>query len=244
MADTITIPGAGPVKKEYAVLGAAGLAAFLGVAYYRKRATAPVTDPYAGVDPNAVTPSSDYTSPGSNSNIPPQDSTGTTTNAEWAQKATIHLGNIGYDPKVVAGGIGQFFQRRGLDPQQFDAVTAAVGQFGPPPQNGPWPITRATEATGGGPLTAPHNVHQTNASQTTVTLAWDAVPGATQYTIQQGGMAGQWHADWDTSPTNSYTVSGLRPNTSYVLLVTAQKAGAGGTVDNSPSVAVTGRTSP
>lgn len=241
MEGTITVPGAGPVKKQYVYLGAAGLAGFLGYAYWRRSQSTPPPS-WGDVDPGAMSPGGDYVNPGSNSNIPPQDNTGQDikTNAQWAQAATTMLGNIGYDPKTVASALGNFFQRNGLSATEMDAVRAAVGQLGPPPQDGPWPIKAAPNTPETGPLAAVGNLRVASATANSITLAWDPVPGAKQYAVELHGRAGKHHAifDYAFGGATSYTSTGLQyPNFDYIYTVRAQRDS-----DNGPGRQITART--
>lgn len=236
MEGTITIPGAGPVKKQYVYLGAAGIAGFLAFAYYRRNQAATDAPPSWGdVDPGEMVPDGDYVNPGGNSNIPPQDLTGQTikTNSQWAQAATTLLGNIGYDPKTVASAIGVFFQREGLEPAQLDAVKTAVGQLGPPPENGPWPIKAKEVAPPNNPpnnppgdTLGPINNLRATSGRNWIRLDWDPVPGAQGYRVWMDGMTNRWphreHMAWGAS----FTFDGLpQPDTNYRFSVEAVKNG-------------------
>lgn len=238
MEGTITIPGAGPVKKQYVYLGAAGVAGFLAFAYYRRSQSAGTPPSWGDVDPGSMAPDGDYVNPGGNSNIPPQDNTGQNikTNAQWSQAATTLLGNIGYDPKTVASALGVFFQREGLEPAQMDAVKTAVGQLGPPPENGPWPI-KAKEVSNpppSDPNVPPGPIMGLRASgnrSSALALDWDTVPGAQGYRVEMlgvgGRFAGRQHMAW--GPT--WTWDGLPfPNTNYAFTVAAVRNGVVGPV--------------
>lgn len=239
--DTITLPGMGPTKKTYVYIGTAVVAGLVAFAYYR-RSQRPAPPTWNDVAPAEMTPASDYVSPGGGSSNVSQDLTGNTitTNAQWSQAATTLLGNIGYDPKLVAGALGRYFNREGLTPDQMDAVKAAVGQLGPPPVGGPWPITAASPGTGTGttPLEAPKNLRATGATATHITLTWDPVPGATRYVIELHGRTNVHPAVFDYSTSPTYTSGPLpRPNFEYLFTVRAQKDNI-----NGPDVDLTART--
>lgn len=220
--DTITIPGMGPTKKTYVYIGAAVVAGLVAFAYWR-RTQQPAPPSWADVAPAEMTPDSDYDSPGGGNSSVSADLTGDTitTNAQWSQKATTLLGNLGYDPKLVASALGRYFNREGLTADQMDAVKAAVGQLGPPPVGGPWPIQAAPPASGG-PLGKPGNLRVTGVTRNTVGLAWDAVPGAQGYQIEWEGKTGKYHTRFDKTSGTSYTVTDMPlPNEDYVLNVRA-----------------------
>lgn len=239
--ENVTLPGLGPTKKTYVYIGAFVVAGLVAFAYYR-RSQAPVPDQptWGDVDPAEMTPDNDYDRPSSGNSNVSADLTGDTitTNAEWSQAVTTHLGNIGYDPKLVASALGRFFNREGLAPDQLDAVKAAVGQFGPPPVGGPWPITAAAAGDTGTVLGAVANLRATSSTATHITLTWDPVPGATRYAIELHGRTNVHPANFDYSTTNSYTVGPLpRPNFEYVITVRAQKDSY-----NGPGTQITART--
>jgi hypothetical protein len=227
----------GPVKKDYVLMGGALVAGFVIFAYWKRRGSSG-GDSEIVYDTAPLIPAGDYVNPGSSDNLE-KDLTGDTitTNSEWAQKATTHLGNIGYDPKTVASAIGVFFQRKGLTPAEMDAVVAAVGQFGPPPQGGPWAII-AKPVDSGGPLGAVTNLRVTGVTRTTVSLAWDKVEGAARYQVELQGKEGGWNANFDTPITNFYTSSGLWPGKTYEFAVYAERGN-----ENGPEATVTGTTS-
>lgn len=232
MAETITLPGMGAVKREYVYIGAAGVAGFLAFAYYRRRQAAQAAPTWADVDQSELVPDGDYSSPGGNSNIPPQDLTGDTikTNAQWSQKATEILVNLGFDPGTVATALGVFFQREGLSAAQMDAVKAAHGQLGPPPEGGPWPIRSAPPTGDTTELPAPQNLRVTGATRNSIALAWDAVPGATSYQIEWEGETGKFHTRFDRTSGTTYTVSDMPlPDEDYQLNVRAIKGTRQGT---------------
>ncbi len=61
MADTVNLPGAGPVKKSWVLAGVAVLAGILGVAYYRHSKNAPAAAAGTSQDPNAIDPATGLT---------------------------------------------------------------------------------------------------------------------------------------------------------------------------------------
>ena len=65
------------------------------------------------------------------------------------------------------------------------------------------------------PLTAPTNVRVTVATYTSITLAWDAVAGATYYNV----LAGPYTYSTGSQPT--FTLTGLTPNSTYQFSVRA-----------------------
>lgn len=70
-----------------------------------------------------------------------------------------------------------------------------------------------TVATSPAPLTAPVNLRLSSVTYTSLTLSWDAVPGATQYHVMIDGRL------YPGGPSPTYTFQGLSPNGSYQLTV-------------------------
>jgi len=66
-------------------------------------------------------------------------------NATWEQAAIAQLENLGFDPVAAATAIGLYLQGAPLTADQYQAVAAALGLEGNPPQGAP-PIVQ----TGGG----------------------------------------------------------------------------------------------
>lgn len=244
MAEDIELPGVGKVDQKYVLAAVGVLVGILAFAYWR-RSQSPAPD--AGyVIPDELVPDADYVNPGSSSNIPPQDLTGgsITTNEQWSQKATEHLGNLGFDPRVVASALGKFFQREGLDAVSMDAVKTAVGQLGPPPVGGPWPIKAADSTappppTGGPvPLAKLSNLHVTGTGRDWIGLSWPPVPGAERYAVEVGGIAGVQHAGYDhVYGGTSYTIGGRVPGQEYTITVRAQRGD-----ENGPGLTIRART--
>jgi chitodextrinase len=65
------------------------------------------------------------------------------------------------------------------------------------------------------PLTAPANVRQTGATFTSVTVAWDAVGGATSYSVFSNA------ASWTSATGTTATLNGLAAGTTYSITVRA-----------------------
>lgn len=146
MADTLKIPGIGDVKKEYVIGGGALVAGIVGYAYWRRARDQSSEEQQIVVAANDVIPATDYVnpSPGGSSPVVVENNEGSPpvprTNPEWTQRATDYLTQIGYDPIFIAEALGRFLTRQPLSDKQKDAVRAAVGAWGPPPEGGPWPI--------------------------------------------------------------------------------------------------------
>jgi len=75
-------------------------------------------------------------------------------------------------------------------------------------------VSFTTTGSGGGICAAPTNLTNTNIAQTTATLGWTAVSGATGYSVQyKTSTASTWNTA--SAPTNSFNLSGLSAGTAY-----------------------------
>lgn len=169
MADTITLPGMGPVKKPYVYAGVGVTAGILIWAYWR-RANAVAPDTTAST-PVAAAPdaSSDYAqysdASGYNMIYPPSYGTGSysqygydiygnpipapvtsgsggalTTNSDWATAAESLLQDGGVELSVATTSITRVLGGLSVTSTQRDHFMQAVGVLGQPPQGYPTPI--------------------------------------------------------------------------------------------------------
>jgi hypothetical protein len=218
MADTIKLPGVGPVQKKWVYVGGAAIAGIVGYAYWTSSRNQEVdtadyttdeTD-YAmdgGVD--------EYVNPGGTDTTEDEDYiTAPTTNAEWSQKAYTLLTDAGYDYIATSVALGRYFARLDLTVVQADMIRAAVGSLGPPPV-GTYPIdTTPTPATP--KLTAPTGLSAHDIGSTTAGFIWNAVTGARWYELSRSGRS----ATYNTASTH-VSMTGLKRNTSYTVKVRA-----------------------
>lgn len=142
MAETITVPGIGPVKQPV-VIGVAALGAgWVAYAWWAKGRQGPAEETVAP-NPDLV-PETDRT-PVVGDSSGSWDTTGDAntigTNAEWSRAATEYLVQLNYDAGAVAGALGKFLGHQTLTATEVDIVLAAKGAFGDPPTGGPWPVT-------------------------------------------------------------------------------------------------------
>lgn len=187
-ADTIKLPGAGPVNRKVVLVAAAVGVGVVGYAWWTRKPEVPeevVTEgeldamgderiPTTGVpyDPNIGAPS-----------------TGITTNAEWSQFATDRLLTLGYDPVAVAEALGKFLAHQPLTPAEANIARAALAQAGQPPQGGPWqaldagpPLPPASVGMPAPILTSSMPAWRNGAWE--YTIEWAPVPGAVRYWFQ------------------------------------------------------------
>lgn len=237
MAEKVKVPGIGEVKSEYVTGGLALVAGIAGYAYWRRARDRAAEQSQIVVSSNDVVPATDYQnpSPGGSSPVVVDNNEGSPpvprTNSEWTQRATNYLAQLGYDPIFIAEALGRFLNRQSLTEQQKDAVRAAVGAWGQPPEGGPWPIgvgvPTAPDTTPHDPdaLDRPGNLRGTELGATFVTLAWDAVSGAQSYEVTHWGFTGQWPMGKQTVNGTSLRWSGLTPERNHKFTVRAQVGG-------------------
>lgn len=244
---TVTVPGAGKLKKRYVAIPVGIAAAYVGFRWYQARQDAASSD---SADTSGLYSSSDLTDMGLSTTGGATNVTGNTgstttdattdaidTNAEWTQEAVTLLGNAGYDSATVYAALGEFLARRSLDKSEASIARAALAAAGPPPVNGPFSVIEEAAATST-TLAAPTGLHVISATSTSVTLGYNLVPGAGYYRAYRSGAS--TNVGSTDGGNNTITVTGLSPNTSYSFQVAADsttgKPGA-------KSAAVTGKTS-
>lgn len=147
MAETIDIPGVGPVKSTYVWVGGALVAGIAGYAWWQYSRNREPAD-FVGASPEDFGVS-DYDSPlgdsGGNStgSFSQLDPNAITTNSRWTLDAVDKLSDRGYDSATVIAALGKYLQRKGLTEAEIAIVQAALAVSGPPPEGGPYPITNA-----------------------------------------------------------------------------------------------------
>lgn len=161
MADTVKIPGIGPLDKKYAYVGGAAVAGFVGYAYWRNRqasaaAATTATDTTAtdttaldaanaaASDPSYAYGTGDggyaygggypiYQSP-INGNYPTPTGGAPSTDPQWTQEAINWLANIGVDSQAASHAIALFMSDMCMTSQEADYVRQAKAGLGDPPQ--------------------------------------------------------------------------------------------------------------
>lgn len=255
MAETVKLPGIGPVSKTTALaLGAVALAV-VGVGLYRSRQASaaagtgdttssqidPATGyPYGSAEDEAALAQqaaslaggvglSDFT--GSSGTATTPTATGYATNAQWAQAAEDYLvGTIGSDAHVVGNALGKYITGGILTSDQVSVVTQAIAFAGYPPVNGPTGYPPSYHvAAAPTKLPAPANLRVTKVTKTSVSIAWTAVPGAAGYYVNLASPTqGQHHSATLGKGTLTFTHGGLAHGKTYQFWVQAfDSAGAG-----------------
>jgi hypothetical protein len=243
MADTVKLPGVGPVDKKWLYVGGAAIAGIVGYAYWNsaRSSNSEVSD-YTTPDYAMDESVDEYVNPGGSQNPVEEDyNPDPTTNTQWGQKAVSILIDLGYDGVAAALAVGKYMARQNLTSVQADMIRAAQGQIGPPPSGNfpvdstPTPTTPTTPAgKPGKDLPAPKNVRVGKRFKNSLELVWDPVPGATGYRMFKDGYG----ANIGHSLDSRGTVAGLKPGSRYLFHVRAM--GVGSTM--SPAGSVKGTT--
>ena len=247
MSDTIKIPGVGPMEKKYVYLGIAGVAGFVGYAYWKNRSAASTdstatdtTDTsaldQANQDANTSDPYAyDYSGGYYDGSTPiyqapyyptPFPTTGSapTSDPQWVQDGEAYLEGVGVDAQAASQALSRYLANLCLTDQQADYVRQALAGVGAPPQT--THNIQICPPTGNGgstpPTTAPTGLHVTAVSKTGVTLAWNAVSGAPGYLLNGSGN-GIYHSIAKTGTSGSY--GGLSPGKKYAFSVRVNTPG-------------------
>jgi len=220
----INIPKVGSLPKKVVIPLALGIAAFIGWRVYQSRTAATdttdttVTDgDFGAVDSSipgvlgAVSPTNSYGSGDTGSTSGGDGTTpgSFTTNAAWTTYVTNAL-DAAYDYADIAAALGNYLGSQPLSTAQQTIVRAAIAVGGYPPV-GSFSIIPG----GNTDLTvAPSGLKTTAVGQTSVTIAFTPVPGATEYRAYRG--VGVNVAASHGSPI---IIAGLSPNTDYTVTI-------------------------
>lgn len=149
---TVTVPGVGPVRRAYVVVGLVVVVGVVGYAYLRrnKRSNASVAA-YETADGTLSAPIG-YQNPAPTS--PPSGVVDTedgaiTDNSSWSRAAIAELEGLGYNPGYVATILGRYLSGQMLTPTEADVVRAAYAAVGMPPQ----PVSILVQPTSPAPST-------------------------------------------------------------------------------------------
>lgn len=238
----VDVPGLGGVDKRVLLGVGAVAAAFVGWKWWHARnGAAGYGAEEAPVDPGmedagllpavsgAVRPGNDYGLPGGDPAT--TDSYGFTgkTNSQWTQYASNQLVKSDrWSYTDIVEALGQFLANKPLSTDQVAIVQAAIAVAGYPPEGSHVIIPGGNTAI----LVAPTGLAGTADSDTSVSLRWSAVAGASGYKVYRGS------AEAATVGGESATVGGLTASTAYGFQVAAV-AGGGQVGPKSSTVTVT-----
>lgn len=228
MADLVTVPLVGPVKKPMLVGVVAAGAGVVGWAWYQRGRQGSAAD----VAPNpALIPETDRTPVVGDSSGSFDTTTGNTTidtNGEWTQAASEYLDTRGYDAGAISAALGKFIAHQPLTEAEVQIVLAAKAAFGDPPVGGPWPVTAAPPAA---ELVAPKNFRVTGTrilvsgpDYARVDLEWDPVAGAIGYQLHAFDVTGNAAAGDQDSADTTHIYQPLWRGRTYRISVAAKNA--------------------
>lgn len=188
-----------------------------------------------------------YTPPSTNA---PQDRDPVTNN-EWARDMLEVLEQVGVDSNAASLAISKYRLKECVTSTEGDIIRRGIGIVGDPPQGSfsilvcpgnpptnPPPTTPpttpppVTKPPPGVSLPAPTGLRKSGAAKTTITMAWNKVPGAAGYRVYRAGVSYNIGASAD----EHITVGGLRPGTTYTFHVRA--VGRDGTYSRNKSSSV------
>lgn len=221
---TVDVPAVGRVKKQYVIAAAALVAGIVGYAYWRA-GQAPADFPaYTDEDvvSDGVTDTAGGVAGGSanSGGLGVDNSTSPDTDAEWVQFAREALAGT-FDDAALAVALGRYIGHETLTSAQADMVRAAIGSLGYPP-GGKYPIDTVTGSTPSA-LTEPKNLRVIAKDTTSVTIAYDPVPGAALYRAYRSGASTNVGAT--DGGNHSIRISGLEPNREYSFQIAADTIG-------------------
>jgi hypothetical protein len=229
MAEDVEIPKLGKLPKKVLIPLAVGLAGFVGWRFWVARkdaasaADSTVEDgDFGAVDSSipgvvgAVSPNNSYGDSG-NTTDNGNDPTRFTNNAQWTDYVVGKLQQSDtwtYTDIVTAIGLG-LASKPTTDTQQA-ILRAALAVGGQPPSGAIVIVTGGNTAI----TVAPTGLKVTGVTQTTVSLSWNAVPGAASYRVYRSGAS----TNVGVATGTTIRIDGLQPATSYTFHVTALSA--------------------
>lgn len=254
ISGTVKVPGIGPVKKQYVYLAAAGVAAYVGYAWWqrsRSAGTELVLDPSTG----SLGGDGSYTNPNPVESVIDTRTGGINTNQEWVAKVIETLGNLGYEAQFVSNILVRYLAGQKVTTDEALIVRTAWTWVGYPP-DGPRAINTGGTGDptpdpdpdpdpdpGDGLLPPPTDLHVPDDSNPdlggnrgwpdAVELHWSQVAGAAGYRIHDYVH----NKDYDFGAVGGAMIRGLIPLGSYHLQI-ATKNAAGKYGSFSPTVAV------
>jgi len=148
MADTVTLPAVGSVKKQYVMAGGALVVGIVGYAYWQKAKTPPIEEYVVPLD-QIVDPASSTTAgitTAANTSTPDPSTLPPGTPAEWSQRVVQALSEIGFEPDFIATTVGKYLARQELEQKEADLIRTAIALIGNVPGQEPYPIKVKKEA--------------------------------------------------------------------------------------------------
>lgn len=153
------------------------------------------------------------------------------TNSQWVQNSIAYLTQNGMiqDPGALGTALGKYILGQVPTAAEEGLIDQAIAVEGYPPvanASGYPPGIRhqapgGQGGGGGGRLSAPKALHVSAATSSSAQIAWDAVHGATGYTVQakQGGANGATASGPFSTNGPFANFAGLKPRTHYTAMV-------------------------
>lgn len=136
------------------------------------------------------------------------------------------------DIATASETLNRYLNQQPLTPEQHKQIAYVINSIGPPP-TGSRNVREETPKTQPAGLSAPGNFRAIAISRTSITVAWNSVPGADHYRLtRQGGGRGV------LVKGTSHTSPSLKPNTRYLFIVRAAN-GSGSAEVGGPSSQLT-----
>lgn len=218
---TVDVPAVGRVKKQYVYVGGALVVGIVGYAYWQRSTSGPADVPAytdADVTDEGVTdtPGGAAGASANSGGLSVDNSTTPDTDAEWVQQANEALGGA-FDSAALATALGKYITHQPMSSAEADMVRAAIGMVGYPP-GGRYPIDTATGSTPS-TLTEPKNLRLMAHDSSSVTVAFDPVPGAGYYRAYRSGAS--TNVGGTDAGNHFIKISGLEPNKEYSIQIAA-----------------------
>jgi hypothetical protein len=222
MADDITLPGVGTIPKKVLIAVGVGAVSFVGWKYWQARQTSTAADTtvtdgdFGAVDSSipgvvgAVSPTNSY---GGDTGDTGSTGVSKTTDSQWTADVVTAFATAG---STVSGddvlqALGLYLANKPMTTAQQSIVQRAIAVAGYPYGTGAHTIVSG----GNTALTvAPANLKVTALGPRSATIAFTAVPGATEYRAYRG--VGVNVAATHASPI---IVAGLTANTKYTVTI-------------------------
>jgi hypothetical protein len=140
----VTVPGVGPVDREWVYAGGAAVAGIVAWAWWTRSRTSTVP----AVDQTATETGTDqeadgYTNPAPSKSTVIDLTSGITTNSEWTAAVTDSLTNLGYDPATISSVLGKYLASQQVTETEAELIRTAWAYAGKPPE-GPKSFTVKT----------------------------------------------------------------------------------------------------
>ena len=222
MAEDITIPKIGKVKKQYVYIVGAGVAGYVGYRWWisgstTEEETLAPEESIGTIGADIGSGTGGYYGTGSASSDTTVGDDVFDTSAKWSREVVSYMADtLGYDAALVGLATGKYIRGDKLTKQEADIVRTAVGVFGQPP-GGPYTIIEGSENPSPSTMGQPTGLAVKSKDADSVTLTWNPVAGAAGYRIYRSGASQNVGQSIDTTAE----IGGLQPAETYTFTVRA-----------------------